>query len=149
MVINRAHAEVYKYEFDLVPESAHPTEKRRPLTVLSYAIIADYFPIEIAARANGALNLLHFGWTLTVQYGIGLIVNLWTPEDGHCPAVAYQVAFGLSLALQAAATPWFRTVVRNLHLSPTWQNLEHGDQAGFAAVPVGDPIMVAHEGADW
>jgi len=28
-------------------------------TVLSYAIIADYFPIEIAARANGALNLLH------------------------------------------------------------------------------------------
>src|SRR5439155_14003902 len=25
-------------------------------TVLSYAIIADYFPVEIAARANGALN---------------------------------------------------------------------------------------------
>src|SRR6266702_4067581 len=36
-------------------------------TVLSYAIIADYFPVEIAARANGALNLLHFGWAFAVQ----------------------------------------------------------------------------------
>ena len=40
-------------------------------TVLSYAIVADYFPIEIEARANGALNLLHFGWAFAVQYGIG------------------------------------------------------------------------------
>ena len=54
-------------------------------TVLSYAIIADYFPIEIAARANGALNLLHFGWAFAVQYGIGLIVNQWVPQDGHYP----------------------------------------------------------------
>ena len=52
-------------------------------TVLSYAIIADYFPIEIAARANGALNLLHFGWAFTVQYGIGLIVNQWASQAGH------------------------------------------------------------------
>ncbi|MDE1936510.1 MAG: MFS transporter [Bradyrhizobium sp.] len=76
-------------------------------TVLSYAIIADYFPIEIAARANGALNLLHFGWAFAVQYGIGLIVNQWTPQDGRYPIIAYQAAFGLSLALQAAALIWF------------------------------------------
>ena len=41
-------------------------------TVLSFAIIADYFPREFAARANGALNLLHFGCAFMVQYGIGL-----------------------------------------------------------------------------
>ena len=34
-------------------------------TVLSFAVIADYFPKEFAARANGALNLLHFGWAFT------------------------------------------------------------------------------------
>ena len=90
-------------------------------TVLSYAIIADYFPIEIAARANGALNLLHFGWAFVVQYGIGLIVNQWVPQDGRYPVDAYQVAFGLSLALQAVAlawfaVPWLRSFVRHLYL---------------------------------
>ena len=59
-------------------------------TVLSFAIIADYFPVEIAARANGALNLLHFGWAFVVQYGIGLIVGQWSTQDGHYPVVAYQ-----------------------------------------------------------
>jgi predicted MFS family arabinose efflux permease len=76
-------------------------------TVLSYAIIADYFPVEIAARANGALNLLHFGWAFAVQYGIGLIVNQWAPQDGHYPLDSYQTAFGFSLALQFAALLWF------------------------------------------
>src|SRR5215471_1410713 len=85
-------------------------------TVLSYAIIADYFPVEIAARANGALNLLHFGWAFAVQYGIGLIVNQWAPQDGHYPLDAYQAAFGFSLALQFAAllwltVPWLRSFV--------------------------------------
>ena len=76
-------------------------------TVLSYAVIADYFPIEIAARANGALNLLHFGWAFATQYGIGLIINQWTPQDGHYPLAAYQAAFGISLALQVLAMLWF------------------------------------------
>ena len=85
-------------------------------TVLSYAIMADYFPIEIAARANGALNLLHFGWAFAVQYGIGLIVNQWASQDGHYPMIAYQTAFGLNLIIQAAALiyfalPWFRSFV--------------------------------------
>lgn len=35
-------------------------------TVLSYAMIADCFPKEVAARANGALNLLHFGWAFVI-----------------------------------------------------------------------------------
>ncbi|MGY3038279.1 MFS family permease [Bradyrhizobium sp. USDA 4354] len=30
--------------------------------VVSFAVIADYFPPELAGRANGALNVLHFGW---------------------------------------------------------------------------------------
>jgi predicted MFS family arabinose efflux permease len=76
-------------------------------TVLSYAIIADYFPIEIAARANGALNLLHFGLAFAAQYGIGLIVSRWSPQDGHYPVIAYQTAFGLCIAFQVIALVWF------------------------------------------
>src|SRR6266478_4182995 len=76
-------------------------------SVLSYAMIADYFTIEIAARANGALNLLHFGWAFVVQYGIGLIVGHWSTQGGHYPVVAYQTAFCLSIVLQAVALIWF------------------------------------------
>jgi hypothetical protein len=88
-------------------------------TVLSYAIIADYFPVEIAARANGALNLAHFGWAFVVQYGIGLIVGHWPTQGGHYPVVAYQTAFGLSILLQAIAliwfvVPWLRDLTKHL-----------------------------------
>jgi hypothetical protein len=30
-------------------------------TVLSYAILAEYFPTELAGRTNAALNLFHIG----------------------------------------------------------------------------------------
>jgi MFS family permease len=118
-------------------------------TVLSYAIIADYFPMGIAARANGALNLLHFGWAFVVQYGIGLIVNQWLPQDGHYPLVAYRAAFGLSFALQAAALvwfamPWIRTFGRNDFGEP------RGSLAGSSGSSVDGPILEASsEGVDW
>ena len=86
-------------------------------TVLSYAIIAGYFPTELAARANGALNLVLFGWAFVVQWGTGLVVAQWSPQNGHYPAVAYQTAFSVSAALQVLALvwfvcPWIHSVVR-------------------------------------
>jgi type IV secretory pathway TrbF-like protein/predicted MFS family arabinose efflux permease len=75
--------------------------------VLSYAILADCFPPTLAGRANGALNLFHFGGAFAVQYLIGVILTLWPIQGGHYPAIAYQVAFGLILSLQAAALAWF------------------------------------------
>jgi type IV secretory pathway TrbF-like protein/predicted MFS family arabinose efflux permease len=75
--------------------------------VLSYAILADFFPKEITGRANGALNLFHFGGAFAVQYLIGVILALWPNQGGHYPAIAYQVAFGLNLSLQAIALAWF------------------------------------------
>ena len=76
-------------------------------TVLRFAVVADYFPNEFAARANGALNLLHFGWAFLIQYGVGLVIEQWPPQDGHYPVAAYQSAFGLSAVLQLAALVWF------------------------------------------
>jgi len=78
-------------------------------TVLSFATMADYFPNQLAARANGALNLLHFGWAFAVQYGIGLIVEQWLPQNGHYPAEAYRTAFSISIAFQVLALIWFAT----------------------------------------
>ncbi|WP_441256290.1 MFS transporter [Bradyrhizobium sp. 482_C4_N1_1] len=76
-------------------------------TVVSFAVIADYYPPELAGRANGALNVLHFGWAFLVQYATGLILEQWLTNDGHRPVQAYQVAFGLNVALQIAALTWF------------------------------------------
>lgn len=119
-------------------------------TVLSYAIIADYFPIEIAARANAALNLVHFGWAFAVQYGIGLIINQWTPQDGRYPLAAYQAAFGLSLALQMIAllwfaVPWLRKCGSYLHLS--FQSPD--DQAALAPAIVDGSLLEPSQEVDW
>jgi MFS family permease len=75
--------------------------------VLSYAILADYFPRELAGRANGALNLFHIAAAFVVQYATGVVLQHWTPQDGHYPEIAYQTAFALSVALQIVAWVWF------------------------------------------
>ena len=72
-------------------------------TVLSYAIIAEYFPKELAGRANAALNVFHLGWAFVFQWSTGLILEQWPTQDGHYPLIAYQVAFALNVALQIAA----------------------------------------------
>jgi MFS family permease len=76
-------------------------------TVLSYAIVAEYFPEELTGRANGALNVFHFGWAFVLQYAIGLVLQQWPSQDGHFPTIAYQVAFSINLGLQIAALTWF------------------------------------------
>ena len=75
-------------------------------TVLSYAILAEYFPTELAGRANAALNLFHIGGAFVVQYMTGLVVQLWAPTDGHYPEIAYQTAFAFNVGLQVAAGIW-------------------------------------------
>lgn len=76
-------------------------------TALTYAIIGDYFPPELVARANGGLNVLQFGWAFVVQYGTGLILEQWPVETGHYPLIAYQTAFAVNALPQLVALAWF------------------------------------------
>lgn len=76
-------------------------------TVLSFAILAEYFPKQLTGRANGALNLLHIGAAFVVQYTTGVVLGHWTPQAGHYPEIAYQTAFALNLVLQIVAWIWF------------------------------------------
>jgi MFS family permease len=76
-------------------------------TVLSYAILAEYFRAELAGRANAALNLFHIGGAFVVQYMTGLVVQLWAPTNGHYPEIAYQTAFAFNVSLQVAAGIWY------------------------------------------
>ena len=123
-------------------------------TVLSYAIIADYFPVEIAARANGALNLAHFGWAFVVQYGIGLIVGHWLTQAGHYPVVAYQTAFGLSIVLQALAliwfaVPWLRGLSKHLCTALEHPDTGSASQLELVLAPAEGSVLEGPQGLDW
>jgi len=93
-------------------------------TVLSYAILAEHFPKELAGRANGLLNFFHIGAAFIVQSATGLMLQHWTPDAGHYPEIAYQTAFALNLAPQIVAAiwfgiPWLRKLRISLHLRRT------------------------------
>lgn len=68
---------------------------------LSYAILSRHFPLGMAGRAHTAVNMLVFVGGFILQWGLGLVIGLWTPEDGRYPREAYATAFGALLALQA------------------------------------------------
>jgi MFS family permease len=79
----------------------------RAATVLSFTILAEYFPSEIAGQANAALNILHIGGAFILQYAIGVIVDILGSKDGHYPMIAYQAAFTIILSLQVLAWGWY------------------------------------------
>jgi hypothetical protein len=89
-----------------------------------------------------------------IQYGVGLVVGQWVPQDGHYPAMVYQVAFGLSVTFQAGAlfwfaVPWLRTSSRYLYASFTRPSAERESRAEFAMVLVDGPILDAHDATEW
>lgn len=114
-------------------------------SVVSFAAIADYFPPELGGRANGALNVLHFGWAFLAQYATGLILEHWSPGASHKPILAYQVAFGLNVILQIAALgwfalPWFRHVTRWISSFNASDSVEpaHSYEQAVLGVPADD-----------
>jgi MFS family permease len=68
--------------------------------VLSFAILARYFPKEVAGRANAALGVLNMGSAFALQCLSGLIIAQWPSTDGHYPAQAHQAAMAAGLGLQ-------------------------------------------------
>lgn len=74
---------------------------------LSYAALSQHFPGAYSGRAYTGLNVLAGAGAFGFQFAIGAIIELWPrmPSGGFDP-VAFQVAFGAVLALQAAALVW-------------------------------------------
>lgn len=118
-------------------------------TVLSYAIVTELFPKSASGRANGALNLLHLGSAFAVQLGIGIVVELWPIEAGQHPAIAYQTALGVILALQAVAFLWFVRPVRSA--APAQTLAAHPIHALAAILGVSAEVAVPYLQArqDW
>lgn len=85
-------------------------------TTMNYAIVAQSVPVQLTGRVSTSFNLLVFLLAFAVQWGVGSMLNLWTPENGVYPKVAYQYALGIILALQIPGLllwltfkPWVRS----------------------------------------
>jgi MFS family permease len=76
-------------------------------TVVSFAILAEYFPKELTGRANAALNVFHMGGAFALQCLMGFVIQAWAKHEGHYPEIAYQAAFAINVLLQVAALLWF------------------------------------------
>ena len=78
---------------------------------LSYAVLSQHFPRQLAARANTAQNLLVFVIAFVMQWAIGAMLGHWeNPETLQYEATGYQVAFGGLALLQFLALGWFLTL---------------------------------------
>jgi predicted MFS family arabinose efflux permease len=75
-------------------------------STLSYSVLSQHFPAQLAGRVNTALNLMVFVCAFSSQWGIGAVINLWPVSGGNYHGAGYRAAFGLFLALQAAAWVW-------------------------------------------
>ena len=59
-------------------------------------------------RANTALNTFFFIGAFTLQYMVGLVIDLFpaATTTGGYPVLAYQLAFGAMLTAQIASWTW-------------------------------------------
>lgn len=74
------------------------------VAVLAYPWLSQHFGAARAGRANTAMNLILFVTAFLVQALIGAVLDHFVrTASGAYPAVAYQVAFGIFLALQFGA----------------------------------------------
>jgi MFS family permease len=86
--------------------------------VLSFAILARYFPKEVAGRANAALGVLNMGTAFGLQCLAGLIIAQWPADGGHYPAQAHQAAMAAGLALQLVGLAVFLSPKRRARPMP-------------------------------
>ena len=76
-----------------------------------FALLTPYYPREIVGRANAALNMALFGAVFLLQWGIGVVVNVYrtgaTGATGTAvSADGFAVAFAALFVVQLALIAW-------------------------------------------
>ena len=84
--------------------------------MLSFAILAEYFPQEVSGRANAALNLLHVGAAFVLQSAMGIIIAQWPQTNGGYAVAAHEAAMTAGICIQLLALGWFALPRRGTHI---------------------------------
>ena len=111
--------------------------------VLSFAILARYFPKEVAGRANAALGVLNMGAAFCLQSLSGFIIALWPADGGHYPAGAHAAAMCASLGLQLIALGVFFAPKRRRMPDPMANAVARALGFGQAPSPIVRPVYVS------
>ena len=77
--------------------------------IVAYTLLTQLVPSAQTGRVTTASNLILFGTSFAVQWGVGALLGLWPSEQGRYAAEGYRMAFGVLLAAQAAAAAWLLT----------------------------------------
>lgn len=75
--------------------------------ILSYAVMAEYFPTHMIGRAHSTLTLVLFILIFGLQVGIGAMLSRWSPQGGHYPVAAHLSVWGVLIAMQIASAIWY------------------------------------------
>ncbi|MGV2293246.1 MFS transporter [Trinickia sp. YCB016] len=90
--------------------------------ILTYSVLAEYFPARMIGRVNTTFTLVIFLTIFALQIAIGAVLGLWPMRDGHYPALAHQGVWVVLIAMQIAGAVWYFMPARR----------EEGAQSGSA-----------------
>jgi len=77
------------------------------IAALCYPVLNAHFPPGMSGRVNTAMNLFFFCGAFALQYAVGAVISLFAQvAPGRYPVAAYQVAFGLMIAVELLAWLW-------------------------------------------
>jgi MFS family permease len=77
--------------------------------IIAYTLLTHLVPAAQTGRVTTSSNMLLFGTSFALQWGVGALLGLWPTSEGRYQPEAYRAAFGVLLALQAAAALWLLT----------------------------------------
>lgn len=86
--------------------------------ILTYAVLAEYFPPRMIGRVNTTFTLVIFVGIFLTQIAIGAALAHWPALDGHYPAVAHQTVWAGLIAVQLASGIWYFLPARRPNNAP-------------------------------
>jgi len=75
--------------------------------ILGFTALAEGFRRELTGRVSASLNLLMFGGSFVVQWGVGLVADAVRVASGASVAEGLRVAFVIVIVFYATAFAWF------------------------------------------
>jgi hypothetical protein len=76
-------------------------------SILIFAGYAQIFPKFLSGRVSTILNFLIFVSAFILQWGIGVIIEMWPPTGSGYDPESYQAAISALVLLQAAGLAWY------------------------------------------
>jgi predicted MFS family arabinose efflux permease len=75
--------------------------------ILTYAVLAHYFPVRLIGRVNTTFTLVIFLVIFALQIGIGRALGHWSASEGHYPLIAHQTVWAGLIAVQLLTAIWY------------------------------------------